>query len=409
MNTTKKTLLPILLAAFVDMFGIGIIIPIIPTLFLGQTSIFFEQFPDAYKTILLGALVGMYPLAQFFGAPILGLLSDKFGRRPILIFSLLGTVIGYILFAVGILLGHVWLLFLGRILDGFTGGNISTVYSAVADISKDKEKAKHFGYIGMAFGLGFVLGPFFGAKLADPTVVSWFNIDTPFWFGAILAFTNMLLVIKLFPETLKNKLNTKLDFFIGFRNIYKAFEFKNLRTIFFVMFLLSLGFNLFVQFFAVFLVKKFGITQSQVGDFFAYVGIWIALAQGLVTRAISKRFSPEKVLPVAILGLCLALFSIAFIKSYSHMFLIVPFVAIFQGLILPNATAILSNLSDEKSQGEVMGISQSLTALSQVVPPFIDGVIININVNFPVMFASFVTFGGFVAFKTLYRKASLKS
>ena len=133
-------------------------------------------------------------MAQFFGAPILGAMSDRFGRKKILILSLVGTCIGYLFFGAGIAAASLITLFISRAIDGFTGGNISIALSAIADISDPKEKAKNFGLIGMAFGLGFILGPYIGGKLADPSVVGWFTHSTPFWFAAALTFLNIILV-----------------------------------------------------------------------------------------------------------------------------------------------------------------------------------------------------------------------
>ena len=148
-------------------------------------------------------LIASYPLAQFFGAPILGALSDKHGRKKIILISLIGTFFGYLLFAYGIITKNVTLLFASRMLDGFTGGNISTIMSAIADVSTVKDKTKNFGMIGMAFGLGIILGPFIGGNLADPNNVSWFNHSTPFWFAALICLFNIALVVFNFKETCK--------------------------------------------------------------------------------------------------------------------------------------------------------------------------------------------------------------
>jgi DHA1 family tetracycline resistance protein-like MFS transporter len=242
----KKTVSPIaaiILTVFLDMVGVGIIIPVMPALFFQpDSSVLPEMASETYRSIMFGLLVGCYPLMQFFGAPILGALSDRYGRKPILILSILGVLAGYLLFAWAIIIKSLWLLFFSRLLPGFAGGNVSIAMSAIADVSDEQEKTKNFGLAGMAFGIGFILGPALGGFLGDNTVVSWFSSDTPFWFAAILAFINLLVVRFYFTETLKIKRESKFSLFMALRNIAFSFSLPNLRGTFIVVLLLSIGF-----------------------------------------------------------------------------------------------------------------------------------------------------------------------
>lgn len=232
---------------------------------------------------------------QFFGAPLLGTLADRFGRKKILWISLFGTWLGYLLFIIGILTQNIYLLFIGRSIDGFTGGNISIAQSAISDISTEENKSRNFGLIGMAFGLGFVFGPYIGGKLSDPSIVSWFSFETPFYLALLLTTINIFLVIKMFPETLKERSTQKIDLLAGFKKLGKAASNSQMRSIFIIVFLLTIGFNFFTQFFQVFLISKFTFTQSQIGDLFAYMGLWIAIAQGAFLRPLSKKYSPHSI------------------------------------------------------------------------------------------------------------------
>lgn len=367
-SNTKRTLSlgTIFFTVFLDLVGLGIVIPIFAPLFLSHASaVLPTATPDNIRSIILGILLASYPLAQFFGAPLLGGWSDRVGRKKALIVSLIGTVIGYIIFAAGIELGNIYLLFAGRIMDGFTGGNISIAMSAIADQSDEKSKARNFGLIGMAFGLGFILGPFIGGKLADPTIVSWFTNATPFWFAAILSTVNILLVIWRFKETLHTSVRREMSLLTGFHNIAKAFTIPNLRTMFIVVFFLTLGFNFFTQFFQVFLYDKFSFTQSGIGDLFAYIGIWIALAQGFIIRPLSRRFSPTQIFSYSALMLGIALSVLLLPDKAVYLYMVLPFVAVANGLTQPNMTAIISGLSTKESQGEVLGINQSIQSLGQ--------------------------------------------
>lgn len=405
----KVSIAPILLTTFIDLLGYGIVIPVLaPLLFDVNSGLFPDHYSPHLKAFALGLLLASYSLAQFIGAPILGALSDRVGRKKVLVISLIGTAIGYVLFGWGVVTRSLSLLFVSRILDGFTGGNISTVYSAIADISDEKSKTKNFGLVGMAFGLGFIIGPVIGGKLSDNTFISWFSYSLPFWFGAGLTTINLIWVALRFPETLKVKQNTEISFATGFRQIKRAIEMKNLRLMFLLIFILAFGFNLFVQFFSVYLLKKFDLTQSEIGNIFAYVGLCIALSQGVVTRVVSNKFAPHKILPIAILILAFSLFAISLPNKITYLLMIAPFIAISYGLQQPTTTTMLSNMTDEKSQGEIMGINQSLLAVAQIIPPVIDGFIVSFNIHLPLILAALVTLLGWVVFTAFYSKSLQK-
>lgn len=389
-NKSKpRSLFPIFFTVFLDMLGVGIIIPVLAPILLDPAS---GVLPPAHslatRTVVLGLLGAAYPLAQFFGAPILGAVSDRVGRKRVLLVSLAGTMLGYVLFAFGVVSASLPLLFLSRLIDGFTGGNISTAMSAIADLSDDQSKAKNFGLIGMAFGLGFILGPYLGGKMSDPTVVSWFSFATPFWFAALLALINIALVHWWFTETLHTPSLVRVSLLSGVRNLKRAMQMPSLRGMFAVMFLLSFGFTFFTQFFQVFLIEKFSFTQSAIGDLFAFTGLWIAVTQGLLSRPVSARFSPPQVLSVMLLALGLTFPLLLLPERPWGLYVILPIIAIGNGLIQPNATALISSLTDRQSQGEILGINQSVQSVAFIIPPVISGFVVNYDLNLPILLAS---------------------
>lgn len=409
MKTNKSPILAIFFTVFIDLLGLGIIIPILPALLLDPSAQILPLSASfSTRTMVFGFLIAAYPLAQFFGAPILGTLADRYGRRKLLLISLIGTLVGYVLMVVGIMTQNLLLIFASRLVDGFTGGNISIAQSAIADISDEKNKSRNFGLIGMAFGLGFIIGPYIGGKLSDSTVVSWFTYSTPFFLSIILTAVNLILVFTNFPETLKEKRIVKVSIFTGFKNIRKALTLKDLRIMFLVGFLLTVGFNFFTQFFQVFLIGKFQFTQSNVGDFFAYMGLWIAIAQGAFLRPLSKKYSPVTLMTYSILLLAIV-FPLQLIpKTSLFIYLIIPFVAIFQGIVQPNTTTVISNLAEPGKQGEILGINQSIVSLAQAIPPIIAGFITAISMNLPTLFAAGSTFIAWIIFVSFFRKSIIK-
>jgi len=370
----SKAIIPLWLAVFTDLVGFGIVLPVLPGLFLDPTSgILPTSASELTRTVLLGALLALFPLIQMFSAPMLGALADRHGRKPILLLSFVGTLVGYVLFAVGIMTGRLWLLVVGRIIDGATGGNISVAQAAIADLSTEKTRAKYFGLIGMAFGLGFVIGPFLGGKLSDPSVLSWFDYATPFWFAAILCAINVILLLTLLPETLKARVIRPVTMLTGIRNVRLAFTLPRLRLLFFVNFLLMLGFTVYTSYFQVYLIGRFNMPTSAIGTLFGFTGLCIALSQGLIAGPISTRFSSNVILRSTIFGAAATVALTLYPSTPLGLYLVIPFMAIFQGLVTPNITALISSQADVRSQGEILGINQSVSSFAQFLPGLFGG------------------------------------
>ena len=354
----KKILWTIFLTIMIDMLGIGILIPVFPMLVVPNSP--FRITPESWTTaqgfIMLGWMMTCFPLAQFLCAPILGQLADRYGRRKVLALSITGTGIAYALFAIGIITKNIPLMFFSRIMDGATGGNISVAQAVIGDISSPQNRAKNFGLIGMAFGLGFIIGPFVGGKLSDPQLIHWFNAATPFWFAAILSAINVISVLKNLPETLKTRSDKRIDLRRPIHNIFKAFATNGINRIIPSTFLFNAGFTFYTTFWGVVLAEQFGFSQGHIGDFFAYIGIMVIFAQGFVVRRLSGKISEHKVLHFSmfITGICLIIYYFIPVNHPGWIYFIPPFMAVGNALTFAFSSALITKVSPHNIRSEVM-------------------------------------------------------
>lgn len=404
MPTTQRSdstaLLPIFLTVLIDMLGVGVIIPVIPPLIMSNSAgLLSSTWSSLDRSILYSALIACYPVMQFFGAPMLGALSDRYGRKPILTISLLGTAAGYLLFAIAIVSKNIPLLFFSRMLPGFMGGNIAIIQSSISDISDEESKTRKFGIVGAAFGLGFILGPTLGGILSDPTVVPWFNAATPFWFTAGLTLFNTTLVQIIFRETLSQKHLRAINPFTGLRNVATAFSIPRLRAIFVSVLLLSLGFTFFTQFFSVYLIDRFQFAAKDIGLLYGWVGVWLVLTQAVIVRRLSRQYRPVQVINISLLMMGITVGLLVLPQESYWFYFINPLIAIFNGCTSPNMTATVSSLADRREQGKILGINQSMLALGQVIPPLIGGFLSYSDTRYPLLASCALLIASWLVFK----------
>ncbi len=382
-----------------DMIGLGIVIPFLPIIF-SLKNFFPPDFPHSIVNILLGMLLATYPLFQFIGSPILGRLSDRHGRRKILLLSLAGSFVGYIIFPVGIAVGSAALLFLSRLIDGFTGGNISVAMAAISDITPDeKQRVKNYSLIGAAFGLGFILGPAIGGILSDSSISPYFNIQVPFYAAAFFTLVNMVFVLRL-PETLQTRTHRTISVWTPFQGIRTVLSLPGLRSIFTSLFLVNMGWVFFENFFQVFLYKGHHFQPKNISYFFAYMGLWIVFSQGFVVRRVSPRFAPHQLLRITLFITATSLLILPFV-SKPLLYIMLPILALFYGFTQPNFTTILTLAVSEDSVGEVLGIRQSFLSLAHIIPPAVGGFLLNIHFSAPIIMGATVILTGWLIFLTV--------
>ncbi len=403
--TKQQTLFRIFFTNFLDMLAFGMFLPILPFLFsTDETGIFKEFYSLEMLTLIYGLLIGIVGIGAFLGAPLLGALSDRVGRKKILLLANAVNVVTYSLLALGVGWASLFIIFIARILGGFFGNTNMIVQSCIADVSEEDEKAKNFGITGIAFGLGFVVGVLIVVLLSP---FSWFSYPLVMMIAAFLNVVNMGYLWFYMPETLGTSTNKPIYLWTGLDNVRKAFGQEQYRLMFMVIFMLTIAFTFFSQFFQYYLIEQFGFDVEQVGQVFMFVGILIALTQGVFIRPISDRFSPVQVLNVTIVMLAISYLLLLIPNSVLGLYMVIPVFIFFQGITFPTTLAIVSNLANKKVQGEVIGINQSVQALANAIPPILFGFAVGMKVSFPMWFGAVCTFGAwaiFNQFKAVYKR-----
>lgn len=379
----NRTLGVLFLIIFLDLLGFGIIIPILPSLLSihrFDTTFLASVHPLLTKEyIIYGMLVAVYPLFQFFSAPVLGQLSDRYGRKRLLIACLAATAVSYALAVAGIRSNNIELLLLGRAVGGLMGGNIAIAQATAADVTAEKDRTRVYGLLGAGFGIGFILGPFIGGRLSDTRLSPFFGVDTPFIAAGVLSVIATIVTAILLSEThKKSQRATSFHLLQSLEDIGTAFGYARLRALFIIGFLYQFAFTMFVSFFGVILFKQYHFDQNATGEYFAYTGLWIAATQILFTK-VAARLVGNKRMVAGSLVACTAL-SVVFSQSLPLVILFIgtAIFAIANGLSQTGILSLLSMNADKRSYGKILGLNASLYALAQSIPPAISGIIATI-------------------------------
>jgi DHA1 family tetracycline resistance protein-like MFS transporter len=378
------------------MIGIGMIIPIIPVIFTDPTSPSFllQGYSVTGQYIIAGAIAAVFGLMQFIGAPILGELSDVYGRKRLLMLGVGGLAFSQMLFGFGIETGSLVLLFVSRILAGLAGANFSIAQAAIADVSAPHERAKNFGLMGAAFGIGFILGPTLGGWIAEIA----HDPAAPFWFASILGIANATFIALFLRETHHDRqAEHHFHIFKGIHNIRAAFRDVDAKPLYVSSFLYGSGFTFFTSFIGILLVSKFAFSEASIGTFFGAVGAWSIFTQLVVLRILSGKYSERTILRWSFLSVGCAIAIYPFLPESAWLYLLMPFFSIPQGLSMANLSALISKGVSPKRQGAALGINSSLMALSQGIIPLAAGFGSGLfGLKLPFIFGSLFVFAAWV-------------
>lgn len=393
----KKALIFGLISVFLCGIGFSIITPIVPFLVQPYVSNLGNQ------AIVVTLLTSVYAVCVFFAAPALGALSDRYGRRPILLICLLGSTVGYLIFGMG---GALWVLFLGRIIDGITGGNISTLFAYFADITPREQRTKYFGWISAIAGIGGAIGPTLGGLLAK------FGYCVPMYFVALITFLNLIYGILYMPESLdknnrlKNITFTRLNPFAQLINILSM---KSLRRLLISAFLLWIPNRALQGTFSEFTMDTFNWSPVIIGLMFSIMGIQDIISQGFIMPKLLKKFSD---IQIVILGMISEIIGYGLIAA-SAIFSLYPLViigmfifAFGDSIFGPSFNGILSKTGDASEQGRIQGGSQAIQSLATIIGPIVGGEIYVLLGHTAPFFMGVILIG--VAIPVLYKSIYVK-
>ncbi len=349
----------IFMTVVLDITGIGIIFPIMPDLIqeLGIASV-------SAAALWGGILSTSYAIMQFLCSPILGSISDSVGRRKIILLALLALSVDYLILGFS---QTLWVLILGRIIAGIAGGTVPTATAYLADISAPDERAKNFGVIGAAFGLGFILGPALGGILGE------FSSRAPFFLSAGLTGLNCLLGYFLLPEslTIENRRPFSIKSINPLVTIWKVFLFKGLRVPFVCFFIISVAHWVYPAIWSYWGKEVFGWGSGMIGISLACYGVGIAFVQGFLIRLRIISMLGSRLVVTASLSIgAVSLVSMGLIWEGWMVFLIIPFSALSE-LLTPTLGSFLSNSVPNDQQGELQGVLSSLSAITSIVSPLV--------------------------------------
>ena len=354
----------IFITIIIDLIGFGIVLPVLPY-YVGN-----EPFNATPMTF--GWLVASFSIMQFIFSPILGKLSDKYGRRPILFLSLIGTGIGFLVLGFAT---TMWMVFAGRILDGITGGNISTAQAYIADVTTPENRARGMGMIGAAFGIGFVLGPAIGG------ILSPYGLAVPFYFAAGLAFVNATVLYFVLPETVKKgDEHTGEEVSGRFDTLLKYLRDPRLGLLILIYFLVTVAFSMLTTAFIIYTSYRFGYTARQNGFLFAYVGILGVVIQGGLMGFATKKLGENLLVIIGNVLMALSLFFVPLVGPESGGLIgllagiaVFSFGSSFSGTPL---VALASKSVSAREQGVAMGVMQSAASLARAIGPALTGILL---------------------------------
>ena len=356
----NKPLFSIILVVFIDLLGFSLILPLLP---------YYAETFKANQTVT-GILIASYALMQLIGAPILGRLSDRFGRRPILLISVLGTFLGFLLLGFA---NALWMLFASRIIDGLTGGNLSVAQAYISDVTDEKSRSKGLGMIGAAFGLGFIIGPVTGGLLSQ-----W-GYAVPAFTAAAISLINLVLIYAWLPESLtpdkRSQMSEKRPP-ITLGALLVAFRRPFTGSILITRFFFGLAFATFQTIFSLYALARFNLSPRDTGFVLTYVGVLAVIVQGFLVGRLTSAYREDLLITVAVVLFGFALLGWALAPSLLWLYVIMTPTAMAGGLLNTLLSSTLTKAVAPHEIGGILGLSAAVESSTRIIAPILGGVLL---------------------------------
>lgn len=389
----NRNLAIIALIAIVNALGYGIIIPVLYTYSQRYGLSDFQN----------GLLFAVFSLCQFLSTPIIGRMSDKYGRRPLLIASISGTGLSFLLMAFA---PSAIFLFIARALDGITAGNIPVASAVVTDTTDEKNRAKGFGIIGASFGFGFIFGP----AISAAALAAGYSESVPFMIAATISFIAVVITFLFLPETNTHRGEVKKGKLFDFKALADAVTDPNVGRTLLITLLYSTAFSLMIYVYQPFSVKVLNMTPAQISMLFTLFGIVGLISQIVVLPTIMKRIAAKHAFSYAILMVSIVFLGMFFITDAIVFAVASGFLGICNSVVNPLIQTILSEETDANSQGTMQGINASYMSIGQIAGPILGGAIATIGLSYPFLLASAFAFVCYIlSFKVLQRGVKKES
>lgn len=358
----NRRLLTLFLIVFIGLLGFGIILPLLPY--------YADVFGASPTTV--GLLTASYAAAQLIGAPVLGRLSDRYGRRPILLLSSVGTLVSFIILGFA---NSLWMLFAGRILDGLTGGNISVAQAYITDVTDEKGRAKGLGLIGAAFGLGFIFGPVLGGALSTGE-----RYALPAFVAAGITLVNVLAIFIWLPESLtkerREQMLNRATTTLNLTDLLTALKRPVFGPLLQIRLWYGLAFATFTGAFALYAQYKLDLASNETGYILGYVGLLLVLVQGLMVGPLTARFLEIRLIMAALIVLALSLVGWALAPNLLVLLIVLTPLSIAAALLNTLVNSVITKSVQPEEVGGALGLASALESLSRVFGPIMGGIVL---------------------------------
>lgn len=380
----SQTTIFLCLVVFIGFVGHSLMITIFTPMLLTAGHGFFPfHAAIALRTFVLGVLLALYPLGQLFGAPLQGALSDRYGRKPILLFTLALTAFGYAVILLSLAVESLLLLGIARLVIGLSEANVVIAQSAIADMTRAEERGRLFGYVYMSISLAYVLGPLAGGKLADPGLFPGFGYATPFWFVFALILAMIYWCAKGFHESHVAGALRKTGYLNTLRSFLSTFTDKRVRVIYLTNFLLYLALSGYFRAYPIYFVSEFNMGVSRLSEYIAYAQLPLVVANLGLVGFLTHRFAYKTLTTWFALLAAAFMIAIGLSRSLLWIVLALPGAATAIAVCLPSCAALLSKSVEESEQGRIMGSNQSLQLGAELIAGLIVGTLAGISVSLP--------------------------